>query len=297
MRIRIAHETVYAYAKPAAHMIQLLRLTPRSHDGQFVCRWRIDIDADCPVLADEDAYGNVTHAFSIDGPIGHLRVVAEGEVEVEDKVGYVRGGVERLPPQFYLRDTGPTAPDAAIRTFADDVAQGEGGDRLATLHALMRALHADMRFDVEATTASTTAPEAFAARHGVCRDFAQVFIAAARHLEIPARYASGYMLRDDEAVTQPAGHAWAEAHVPGHGWIAFDPANERCATDHYVRVAVGLDAADAAPVRGVQTGGDGELLSVRVTVEPATRQVRPLPAKRGPAWWLAPGQTQSQSQA
>ena len=65
---------------------------------------------------------------------------------------------------------------------------------------------------------------------------------------------------------QDAGHAWAEAFVPGLGWVAFDAANGICATDAHVRVAVGLDYLGAAPVRGTRYGGAGETLAVSVQV-------------------------------
>lgn len=277
MRIRIAHETVYSYEEPIRYAIETLRLTPRSHDGQFVCRWRLDIDADCRLHKEEDHFGNITHTFTIEGPQERLRIHAEGEIETEDRQGFVRNTVERLPPGFYLRQSDLAVADAAIRVFAQDVAAGEGGDRLAALHALMRALHAHMRFDKVATSSTTTAAEAFAARHGVCQDFAHIFIAAARHMGLPARYVSGYLHRHDGEHTQEAGHAWAEAYVQGYGWIGFDPANNLCPTEHYVRISTGLDYLGAAPIRGVQTGGAGEQLKVSVHVEPAVRIRRPIP--------------------
>ena len=46
MRLHIAHSTVYHYDPPATGAIQLLRLTPRNHDGQYVVRWRIDVSPD-----------------------------------------------------------------------------------------------------------------------------------------------------------------------------------------------------------------------------------------------------------
>jgi transglutaminase-like putative cysteine protease len=61
----------------------------------------------------------------------------------------------------------------------------------------------------------------------VCQDHAHVFIGAARLLGVPARYVSGYLLMD-ASTAQDAGHAWAEAHVPGLGWVGFDPSNEIC---------------------------------------------------------------------
>ena len=99
-----------------------------------------------------------------------------------------------------------------------------------------------------------------------CQDFAHVFVAAARTLGIPARYVSGYFLRTD-TIDQEAGHAWAEAHVPDLGWIGFDPAQGLCTTDRYVRIAIGADGNDAAPVRGARVGGLDESLSVAIQVQ------------------------------
>jgi transglutaminase-like putative cysteine protease len=75
-------------------------------------------------------------------------------------------------------------------------------------------------------------------------------------------------------VQQDAGHAWAEAHVPSIGWVAFDPANGICATESHVRVAVGLDYLGAAPVRGARRGGGFETMAVKVRVDQAARQVQ-----------------------
>ena len=82
---------------------------------------------------------------------------------------------------------------------------------------------------------------------------------------LPARYVSGYYLLSD-TTEQEAGHAWAEAHVPGLGWIAFDPAQGNCATERHVRVAIGADCNDAAPIRGARSGGQHEALSVSISV-------------------------------
>ena len=75
-----------------------------------------------------------------------------------------------------------------------------------------------------ATTADHTAADAFAQRRGVCQDHAQIFIACARRLGIPARYVSGHLQRTDGQDDQEASHAWAEGYVAGLGWVGFDPA-------------------------------------------------------------------------
>ncbi len=274
MRIRVSHETVYRYAEPAKGVIQTLRLTPRNHDGQYVVDWRIDVSADCRLDAQEDAFGNITHTFSADGPMESVRLLVEGEVETQDTHGIVRGTIEHFPPSLFLRTTPLTAADAAIIACAEAVRAGADRQPLALLHALLSRIHDEITFDTDPTHAATTAAEAFALKRGVCQDLTHVFIAAARGLGFPARYVSGYFHRADGVVRQEAGHAWAEAHVGDLGWIAFDPATGICATDAHLRVAVGLDYLGAAPVRGTRYGGGAESLAVTVVVDQAQRQMQ-----------------------
>jgi transglutaminase-like putative cysteine protease len=270
MRLRIRHETAYKYETPAKRAIEVLRLTPRGHDGQFVIDWRIDIDHDCRLEQATDPYGNTVHNFTAEGPLDGLTMTAEGRVETTDTHGVVAGQIERFPPIVFLRDTALTAPDAAIRDFARD-AGGRAKGPIDVMHAVMNGIRERLRFETDATDTGTSAVEAFHHNHGVCQDFAHVFVAAVRHLGIPARYVSGYMRRIDGENDQAAGHAWAEALIDDLGWVGFDPANGISPTEAYVRVAVGLDYLDAAPVRGVRYGGTGESLAVRVIVEEAGR--------------------------
>lgn len=283
MRIHVNHATIYTYDPPANGAIQTLRLTPRNHDGQYVVSWRIDVSESCRLRAHEDAFGNLTHTFAVDGPISELRVLVEGEVETQDTAGVVRGVKERFPPSLYMRETDLTTADPALRTFADQTVAGIS-DRIARLHALMEAIGAAMTFDPAPTQVTTTAKEAFSLKRGVCQDYAHIFIAAARHLGIPTRYASGYIVTDGQSQTQgqaqfqgassQAGHGWAEAYVEALGWVGFDPTNRQCPTEAYVRLAVGLDYLGAAPVRGNRYGGGEENLSVALTVDQSSRQIQ-----------------------
>jgi transglutaminase-like putative cysteine protease len=270
MRLRIRHETAYTYETPATRAIEVLRLTPRGHDGQFVVDWRIDVDQDCRLDQSNDAFGNSVHAFTAEGPLETLTVIAEGRIETTETHGVVTGQVERFPPVVFLRETALTVPDAAIRDFAER-ASAAASTRLDLMHRLMDGLRERMRFDTDATDTGTSAVEAFRHGHGVCQDFAHVLIAATRHLNIPARYVGGYMRRVDGENDQSAGHAWAEALIDDLGWVGFDPTNGISPTEAYVRVAVGLDYLGAAPIRGVRYGGTGEKLTVRVQVEETGR--------------------------
>jgi transglutaminase-like putative cysteine protease len=293
MRIRVRHETRYTYATPAISALQLLRMTPRPHDGQFVRRWRVEVDADARLAKSEDAYGNITHLVFLSGPVDGVLISITGEVDITDTAGVINGSVERQPTQLFRRRTALTDTSPAIAAFARAVASakpGRAADRpLDILHRLNASLHDAMEFRIGSTATTTSAGQAFAAKSGVCQDFAHIFIVATRLLGIPARYVGGYYLRSD-AIDQDAGHAWAEAYIDGLGWVGFDPAHGVCVTDRYVRVAIGADYLDASPVRGAQVGGADETLAVKIEIAEAMTQSQSQSQSQGQ------GQSQSQKQ-
>lgn len=265
MRINVSHKTVYRYAETARAVIQILHLTPRSHEGQFVVNWSIDVDLDCRLSEFEDSLGNIAHSFTAEGAIDRVTITVLGEIETSDTGGMVRGAVERLPPAFYLRQSDLTRPDHRIRRFAERL-RGKADDTLSALHAINGEIYKTLKFDVEPTSTETRAADAFRHKRGVCQDFAHIFASAARHLGIPARYVGGYLMRQDGVVDQDAGHAWAEAWVDDLGWVGFDPAHGISPGEAHIRVAIGLDYLGAAPVRGTRYGGAAEEMDVAVNI-------------------------------
>lgn len=279
MRLRIAHTTTYRYEPAATGVIQILRMSPGSHDGQYVAEWQIDVSTDSRLDVHEDAFGNVTHVLT-HGPIEDLTIHVEGLIETQDTGGVLRGSDERFPESLFLRSTELTAVNPAMAQFARELREEAGDDILGFLHSLLVQINEHMTFDENPTNSATSAAEAFTLKRGVCQDYAHIFIACARSGGIPARFVSGHFLRSDGVTNQQAGHAWAEAFVQDLGWVGFDAANGICTTDAHARVAVGLDYLGAAPIRGTRYGGGTETLTVKVKVEQAGR----------------PGQWQSQRQ-
>ena len=279
MRLRIAHTTTYRYEPAATGVIQILRMSPGSHDGQYVAEWQIDVSTDSRLDVHEDAFGNVTHVLT-HGPIEDLTIHVEGLIETQDTGGVLRGSDERFPESLFLRSTELTGVNPAMAQFARELREEAGDDILGFLHSLLVQINEHMTFDENPTNSATSAAEAFTLKRGVCQDYAHIFIACARSGGIPARFVSGHFLRSDGVTNQQAGHAWAEAFVQDLGWVGFDAANGICTTDAHARVAVGLDYLGAAPIRGTRYGGGTETLTVKVRVEQAGR----------------PGQWQSQRQ-
>src|SRR6266487_4339197 len=117
MRLRIAHTTSYRYEPPTTGVIQILRMTPGSHDGQYVAEWQIDVSTDSRLDVHQDAFGNVTHVLTY-GPIADLTITVEGLIETHDTGGVLRGTDERFPPSLFLRATALTEVNPAMATFA-----------------------------------------------------------------------------------------------------------------------------------------------------------------------------------
>lgn len=263
MLISIGHVTRYAYATPALYSIHTLRLTPPPFEGQRVLSWRVEMPDIDSAVRFRDAFGNMTHLVSIARTHSEIAIIARGTVETHDKAGFVRGLTEVAPTRVFKRETERTAPDDAIRELTADLKAPDAIDRL---HELMAVVGERVKYVVGATNASTSAAEALKAGRGVCQDHAHVFISAARLMGVPARYVSGYFVTGGES-TSEAQHAWAEAYIEGLGWLGFDPANQVCPTDRYVRLACGLDATSAAPITGNRRGGIDEVLDVFVEVQ------------------------------
>ena len=265
MRLSVDHRTVYSFSEPQSRLVQMLRVSPENSHDQTVAAWRIDVDCDARMRQGRDGFGNAVTMLYVEGPIAHIAISVSGEVLTSHSDGVLHGVAEPLPPALFLRSTPCTAPDEALLAFAHETADGEG-DRLAKLHAVSAALHSRFTRDRGRGDPSIDAATAFSRTSATPRDMAQMFAAAARSVGAPARYVSGYCLTGFEGAHRPTPHGWAEAHVDGLGWVGFDPWFGLCPQEDYVRVAVALDAAGAAPVAGSRLGRGHEELDVDVVV-------------------------------
>lgn len=262
MRIAVEHVTRYSYEEEVSYGIQSLRLTPAGFAGQKIIDWRIESRPESVMTVSRDGFGNIVSLLTVTVPHREIEIKANGAVEVEDCHGVVHGLADFVPLRVYLKTTPLTAPDGGIGDLLGSVGAKE---KIPILHDLMSRIRDDVEYLPGVTSVGTSAAEALTSGKGVCQDHAHIFIAAARAAAIPARYVTGYILLDG-LETAEAHHAWAEAWVEGLGWVGFDVANRICPNDRYVRMAVGLDAKDAAPVRGLRRGGDREVLEVEVKV-------------------------------
>jgi transglutaminase-like putative cysteine protease len=263
MRLHVRHSTHFEYNAALAYAVQRFLLTPLSFASQRVESWKITAPGMDKALAYSDGFGNKVHLASLANHQGPMDVVAEGIVESRDAGGLVKGIAETAPRAVYLRQSLATAPSEAMLNLATSVA---AKDTLPFLHQLLKQIHQNVEYQLGTTDNQTTAAQAFTNGKGVCQDHTHIFIGITRALKLPSRYVTGYLVTGVGA-SSTAAHAWAEIYVPDLGWVGFDAANCICPTDHYVRVASGIDAASVTPIRGSRRGGIAETMTVEVKVE------------------------------
>lgn len=264
MLLAVNHVTRYRYSQPVRGVVQSHRLTPSASDGQKVLDWQITVTDGQKGGSFRDGAGDFVQSWSVLGPVSEIAVTVTGRVETKDMSGVLKGPREMLAPESYLRDTPPTRADTALVALARSVAAS--GDALAMAHGLSEKVADAIRYSPGSTSAHTTAAEALALGTGVCQDHAHALISVARHLDMPARYVSGYLHANADGEAHEAAHAWAEIYVAGLGWVGFDPANRCCPDERYIRLGSGLDAQDAAPIRGTARSPGKESLDVTVAI-------------------------------
>lgn len=260
--LRIKHSTRYTFDQPVSFGLQQIRKTPKSRHHQEVESWETRVTGGVKQLEYVDQHLNTVELIGLDRACTELLIECEGVVHVGDTHGVVGKHIGPAPLWLYRRPTPQTKAGQGVRALVRGLPDGTDLDRA---HALMAAISEAVDYVVGSSEPDWTAEMALSEGKGVCQDHTHVFLACAREMGLPARYVSGYLLLD-HTTDQDAMHAWAEAFLPGLGWVGFDCSNCISPDQRYVRVATGLDYRDAAPVRGTRQGGEVESLEVAIEV-------------------------------
>lgn len=278
MRLAVFHQTIFHYASPVTHSVNTLHLEPRTLPYQKTIGALVRIIPATRVRRFTDLFQNITHHFELPGP--HSRLEIESRIRVHNlpldisavSRSATLGGLndssirEQIWP--YLQESRWVSRHPEVWRQALDIT-----NPLPAVYdqamALMGWIFREFRYEPGVTNVNTHLEEAFQMRHGVCQDFTHVMLGLCRSVGIPARYASGYLYNGprDTLVGAQASHAWAEVYLPAAGWIGFDPTNNTLADERYVKVSVGRDYEDVAPVRGNYHGTGHCRMEVNVLVE------------------------------
>jgi len=277
MKLQILHRTVYVYAGPVCRSLNELRLKPVSADGQSCDFFTVKIEPDARLSHYLDFYFNYVQVFEISGTHRELSVESVARVTTSASLlpcGATIAPLSSLPEcaqldwcYDFLQPSALVSLAPEVWRLAVDACQGQS-DVWQSALAIMHFIHANFRYAPLSTSVKTHMLEVIEKRHGVCQDFTHVMLGMCRALKIPARYISGYIYNGPtgQLTGAQASHAWCEVYLPGLGWRGLDPTNKQLADDRYVKVAVGRDYADVAPIKGQYQGLPGNMMSVEVQV-------------------------------
>jgi transglutaminase-like putative cysteine protease len=293
--LTIRHNTVYRYKRPVIFGEHRLMLRPRdSHDLRLVSAELI-LSPKATVRWIHDVFGNSVAIVDFQEAARELKVESKLVIEryALDSPTFELDPLAREYPFIYSADDRTDLGRTLDRHYPDPAGQLEAwaqafvASRPIDTQALLAGINSTIKntFAYKQRWEEGTQPplETLDLRSGTCRDFALLFIEAARSLGFAARFVSGYLYdpaldgtTGNEVKGAGATHAWAEVYLPGAGWVEYDPTNGIIAGENLVRVAVTRDAHQAVPVSGSFDGeledGAGMTVEVEVTANGAQRK-------------------------
>lgn len=280
----------YDYDTPASGARHVLRVLPLSIAGrQRLIAGSVSVTPEPDEKASfTDFYGNPATSIMYRSPHGALEIRMQARVQVElpepvadlsPLVGRLREELDTVwsldghSPHHFAGPSPRLADNTEIAAYARATV-GPGQTAREAAYAICRRIHADFKYDPEATTVDSTPLEAFRMKRGVCQDFSHVMIVALRSLGIPAGYVSGFLRTipppgKERLEGADAMHAWVRVWCgESLGYVELDPTNDMPAGSDHIVVAYGRDYSDVAPVIGVLKSYGSHSTSQAVDVVP-----------------------------
>ena len=252
MKIRTGFDIAFTLSQPTP-MILMLSVHP-SRLGDVLTPQVITFDPPLEAREYRDGFDNICHRLVV--PPGQVTISADFTVAdsgTPDAGTCRRRGRSRCRTCRTTSSSSSWARATATPTSSPrrrgrcSAARPEGWARV---QAIVDYTHERIRFDYQRADATRSAHDGFMQREGVCRDFAHLAITFCRCMNIPARYATGY-LGDIGVPKDPAPmdfSAWFEVYLHGPDgprWYTFDARHNRPRIGRIV-MARGRDATDCA---------------------------------------------------
>ncbi|NNL66663.1 MAG: IMP dehydrogenase, partial [Myxococcales bacterium] len=272
LRVALHHETRYGYDRNVVLGPQVIRLRPAPHCRTPIRSFSLRVEPDGHFLNwQQDPHGNFLARVIFPEPTDHLHVSVDlvADMEVSN------------PFDFFLEESATDFPFEYEPWLAEELLPYlqamPAGRRLRTwleavprtprptvefLFALNQRLYEDLDYVVRMEPGVQEPERTLELGRGSCRDSAWLLVQILRQLGIGARFASGYLIQlraDVESLDGPSGpekdftdlHAWAEAYVPGAGWIGLDPTSGLFAGEGHLPLACTPKPQSAAPITGL----------------------------------------------
>lgn len=280
--LKILHKTVYRFRQPVSLGAHRLMLRPRESRDLRLMSHTLAITSSPVLTWAHDVFGNT---------IAMATFTTMTDMLVIDSVADILLNAAPWPvfdiaasaisyPFRYSDDEWTDLGALAIEQYPDQAGRLRGWARsfirscptetLALLKDLSLGVAERIGYQSREVEGTQSPTQTLDRGWGSCRDFAVLFVEAARSLGFGARIVSGYLHNPNQDSTDSTGagstHAWAEVYVPGAGWITFDPTNRSVGGFNLIPVAVARDIRQAMPLSGSFIGLTDAFLGMGVEV-------------------------------
>ena len=312
IKVALEHRTTYTFDRLVEVYPHVVRLRPAPHSRTPIEAYSLEVEpADHFVNWQQDAFGNFlarlvfpnrTRQLTINvGLIADLKVINPFDFFIEEwaetvPFSYPKALLEDLKP--YLRpvdeDSEGAGPGDLVGEWVRNFSVAPGTRTIDFLVALNRAVNADVGYSVRMEPGVQTPDFTLRTGIGSCRDSAWLLVSVLRQLGLAARFVSGYLVQlasDVAALDGPSGpaadftdlHAWAEAYIPGAGWIGLDATSGLFAGEGHIPLSATPHPASSAPITGA-TGTAEAVLDFSNTVTRVHEDPRVTLPYTGAAW-------------
>jgi transglutaminase-like putative cysteine protease len=278
-RYRILHRTYYNF--PAAVVLQphALRLRPRESHELRIESSSLRITPHATLRWHRDVEDNSVAIATFATPASQLLIESEVVIQQSNPAPLdflVDDDAVDYPFVYPAADRAVLAPYMLSHQDAPALAEWvatvwkplEPLQTYALLERLANEIKQGFSYQVREAPGVQTPTETLRLGTGSCRDFACLFMEAARHLGFAARFVSGYLQVPPSTADFGSTHAWAEVYLPGAGWKGLDPTLGELAGRQHIAVAVARQPESVPPVAGAYLGPPGATLDVGVWVSP-----------------------------
>ncbi|MFZ3360384.1 MAG: transglutaminase family protein [Xanthobacteraceae bacterium] len=268
--LNIHHRTTYSFRQPVSLLPHRLMLRPRESRDVRLISSTLALTPSATVTWAQDVFGNAVAMATFAGMAESLLIDSVTEIQLNAApwpVFDIAGSAIFYPFRYSddeWTDLGALAaqqyPDAdgRLRNWTQGFVRSNPTDTLSLLKDICAGVGERISYQSREMEGTQSPTQTLERGWGSCRDFAVLFVEAARSLGFGARIVSGYLYDPGQNSVGSSGagstHAWAEVFVPGAGWITFDPTNRSVGSLNLVPVAVGRDIRQAMPVSGSFVG-------------------------------------------
>src|SRR6516165_9987337 len=271
IRVALHHKTVYNYDRPVTLSPQIVRLRPAPHSRTLVTSYSLRIEPqDHFINSQQDPFGNFLARLVFPKETRHfsLEVALAADVTVINPFDFfLEPYAEKYPFRYEAQEERelkpflePGTPGPYLEKFLSSIDRNESRMSDFLVH-LNRRLQRDIQYVIRMEPGIQTPDETLQLASGSCRDTAWLLVQILRHLGMPARFVSGYLIQlkpDLRALEGPVGtaqdftdlHAWAEVYLPGAGWIGLDPTSGLVCGEGHLPLAATPHYRSAAPIAG-----------------------------------------------